>query len=241
MRRIDGRQANELRPVKIRRNFTRAAAGSVWIAFGETQVLCTASVDEAVPEWRKGRGAGWLTAEYEMLPGSTPDRKARSRSGKIDGRTQEIQRLIGRAMRAVVDLKKLGERTIWLDCDVLQADGGTRTAAITGAYVALADAVSKLRRSGKLKSSPLTDRVAAVSVGLVGGEVLLDLCYAEDKDAEVDFNVVMTGRGQFVEIQGAAEAGTFSRSQMNKLVSMGERGVRALLAIQQKSLSKAKR
>jgi ribonuclease PH len=237
MKRIDGRRPNQLRPVKIRRRFTRNAPGSVWVAFGDTQVLCTASIDEAVPAWRQGQGAGWVTAEYEMLPGSTPQRRPRSRAGKLDGRTQEIQRLSGRAMRAIVDLSALGERTIWIDCDVLQADGGTRTAAITGAFVALADAVAALRRKGLVRGRPITDQVAAVSVGLVGGRALLDLCYVEDKDAGVDFNVVMTGRGRFVEVQGAAEAGTFDRRQMNKLVTMGQQGVRQLLAMQKKALA----
>jgi ribonuclease PH len=235
-KRVDGRKAGDLRPLKIQRGYTRFAPGSVLIQTGNTHVLCTAMIDEAVPAWRKGSGKGWITAEYEMLPGSTPDRKSRSRGVKLDGRLQEIQRLIGRAIRSIVDLSALGERTIWIDCDVLQADGGTRTASITGAYVALVDAVSDLMKKGSIQRSPIEDSVAAVSVGLVDGKILLDLCYLEDKDAEVDFNVVMTGSGRFVEVQGAAEAGTFSRPQMNKIVSMGEAGVKKLLEAQHKAL-----
>ena len=237
MARTDGWKANELRPVKIIRRFTRAAPGSVLIKSGETHVLCTACVEEAVPAWRKGTGLGWVTAEYEMLPASTGQRRARSRAGKIDGRVQEIQRLIGRSLRAIVDMARLGERTIWIDCDVLQADGGTRTASITGAYIALADAVAQLRRERLISATPLTDSVAAVSVGLVNGKALLDLCYLEDKDAEVDFNVVLTGRGRFVEVQGAAEAGTFTRQQMSRMVALGEAGVRQLHRIQTRVLS----
>jgi ribonuclease PH len=240
MARPDGRKANELRPVKVTRGFTRAAPGSVLIKTGDTHVLCTASVEEAVPVWRKGSGLGWLTAEYEMLPASTGQRKPRSRAGKIDGRVQEIQRLIGRSLRAVVDMARLGERTIWIDCDVLQADGGTRTASITGAYLALADAIAHLRRERLVTATPLTDSVAAVSVGLVQGKALLDLCYEEDKDAEVDFNIVVTGRGRFVEVQGAAEAGTFTRQQMNRMVAMGGAGVRQLHRIQRRVLSRGR-
>ncbi|MCA9256923.1 MAG: ribonuclease PH, partial [Phycisphaerales bacterium] len=219
MARVDGRKAHELRPVKIRRGFTKAPAGSVLIETGKTQVLCTATIDESVPPWREASGLGWVTAEYDMLPSSTGRRRKRDRGGKIDGRTQEIQRLIGRSLRAVVDMKKLGSRCIWLDCDVLQADGGTRTAAITGAYVALAEAVNRLRREKVITANPLMDSVAAVSVGLVDDAVLLDLCYEEDVRAQVDFNVVLTGKGRFVEVQGAAEAGTFDEDQMNAIRS----------------------
>ncbi len=193
MPRPDGRKPTELRPISIQRYFTSAAPGSVLIKSGNTHVLCTATIEAGVPAWRGDGGLGWVTAEYEMLPGSTGERRKRNRGSKIDGRTQEIQRLIGRCMRSVVDMAALGELTIWLDCDVLQADGGTRTASITGAYVALADAVSHLRKAGRLRSSPLIDSVAAVSVGILAGRVLLDLCFVEDRDAAVDFTVVRTG------------------------------------------------
>lgn len=238
MNRIDGRRAHELRPVKIVRRFTRSPAGSVLIKSGETHVLCTASIEESVPKWRQRSGLGWVTAEYEMLPGSTQERRQRNRGGRIDGRTQEIQRLVGRSLRAVIDMSRLGERTIWLDCDVLQADGGTRTASITGAYVALFDAVSLLLRRKLIEANPLLDSVAAVSAGLVDGKPLLDLCYEEDKSAEVDFNVVQTGRGRYVEVQGAAEAGTFTQAQMNRLLAAASRGIRKLHKIQQQSLEK---
>ena len=238
MARVDGRRADELRLIKMRRGFTKAPAGSVLIKTGRTHVLCTATVEEGVPKWRQDSGLGWVTAEYEMLPSSTGERRARNRGGKIDGRTQEIQRLIGRSLRAGVDMKRLGERTIWLDCDVLQADGGTRTAGITGAYVALAEAVRKLRAKRLIESNPIMDSVAAVSVGLVRGKVLLDLCYEEDKDADVDFNVVQTGRGRYVEVQGAAEAGTFSQAQMTKILSMAGKGLRKLRKIQEETLGK---
>jgi len=237
MPRVDGRRADELRPIKIQRGFTQAPAGSVLIKSGETHILCTATVEEAVPRWREAAGLGWVTAEYEMLPSSTGERRARNRAGRIDGRTQEIQRLIGRSLRAVVDMKKLGERTIWLDCDVLQADGGTRTAAITGAYIALVDAVSKLRRERLIEADPIEDSIAAVSVGLVDDKVLLDLCYVEDTGAQVDFNVVMTGRGRFVEVQGTAESGTFSDVQMSKMLASAQKGIRKLSKIQQASLA----
>ncbi len=238
MTRIDGRQAQELRPVKIVRRFTRSPPGSVLIKSGDTHVLCTACIEESVPKWRQHSGLGWGTAEYEMLPGSTQERRQRNRGGRIDGRTQEIQRLVGRSLRAVVDMARLGERTIWIDCDVLQADGGTRTASITGAYVALVDAVNLLLRRKLIESSPILDSVAAVSAGLVGGKPLLDLCYEEDKVAEVDFNVVQTGGGRYVEIQGAAEAGTFTQTQMNRLLAAASRGIRRLHKIQQQSLGK---
>lgn len=236
MARVDGRKVDELRPVKIQRGFTTAPAGSVLIKAGDTHVLCTATIEESVPRWREESGLGWVTAEYEMLPSSTGERRKRDRSGKIDGRTQEIQRLIGRSLRAVVDMKRLGPRTIWLDCDVLQADGGTRTASITGAYIALMDAVRTLRAGKLIKADPVIDSVSAVSVGLVDGRVLLDLCYEEDSRAEVDFNVVQTGSGRFVEVQGAAEAGTFSLAQMNKIIAVAGKGIRKLRKIQEQAL-----
>jgi len=237
MARVDGRRADELRVVKIQRGFTTAAPGSVLIKTGKTHVLCTATVEEVVPAWRKESGLGWVTAEYEMLPGSTGERRARNRAGKIDGRTQEIQRLIGRSCRAVMDMEKLGQRTIWLDCDVLQADGGTRTASITGAYVAMADAVRDLLRRKMLVADPIIDSMAAVSVGIVEGKALLDLCYLEDVGAEVDFTAVQTGGGRFIEVQGTAEAGTFSGTQMTKMVALAGKGIRRLHKIQQAALS----
>lgn len=236
MPRIDGRRNDEIRTVRLRRAYLRAAPGSVLIETGDTRVVCTATIEEKVPAWRQGSGLGWVTAEYEMLPASTGERRPRNRGNRLDGRTQEIQRLIGRSLRAVVDLAKLGERTIWIDCDVLQADGGTRTAGITGAYVALADAVTVLRRRGLVREDPINDTVAAVSVGLVNGRVLLDLCYEEDKTADVDFTVVATGRGRFVEVQGTGEAGTFSRAQMSRMLSTADQGLRAMRAIQLKAL-----
>ncbi|MFQ5500877.1 MAG: ribonuclease PH [Phycisphaerae bacterium] len=236
MKRVDGRKVSELRHIKIRRGFTQAPAGSVLIQAGNTHVLCTATVEEGVPKWRESSGLGWVTAEYEMLPSSTGERRKRNRGGKIDGRTQEIQRLIGRSLRAVVDMEKLGPRTIWLDCDVLQADGGTRTAGITGAYVALIDAVRSLRAGKKLKADPIIDSVAAISVGLVNDRVLLDLCYEEDRDAQVDFNVVLTGRGRFVEVQGSAEAGTFDQSEMDRMIKTAGKGIKQLRIIQEKAL-----
>jgi ribonuclease PH len=208
----------------------------VLIKTGGTRVLCTACVEEEVPEWRKESGLGWLTAEYDMLPASTGQRRPRNRGAKIDGRVQEIQRLIGRSLRAIVDMRRLGRRTIWVDCDVLQADGGTRTASITGAYVAVVDAVAALRRRKKLRNDPIVDSVAAVSVGLVNGTTLLDLNYVEDKDAAVDFNVVRTGRGRFVEVQGTGEAATFTRAEMDKMLALADSGITLLQAIQRKAL-----
>src|SRR5690606_21669729 len=204
--RVDKRKHNELRPIKITRNFTKYAEGSVFIEIGDTKVLCNVSVDENVPPFLRGQNTGWLTAEYSLLPRSTHNRTIReSAKGRIGGRTSEIQRLIGRALRAVVDLEKLGERTIWIDCDVIQADGGTRTAAITGAYVALVDAINYLIKEGSIEVSPLMAYLAAISVGMVNGELLLDLCYEEDSQAEVDMNIVMTEEGRLIEIQGTAE------------------------------------
>jgi ribonuclease PH len=233
--RADGRRADQLRPVSFEANFAPHATGSVLIRYGSTQVICAATIDPGVPTWMKQQGikGGWLTAEYSMLPYSTHERKARDiNKGRLDGRTVEIQRLIGRSLRAAIDLEKLGQNTLWLDCDVLQADGGTRTAAITGAYVAARLAVQKLIDQGRLKESPLIDSVAAVSVGLFGGAGLLDLAYVEDKDAQVDFNVVMTGQGQFVEVQGTGEESTFSHAQLDELLAMAQKGLREISAIQ---------
>ncbi|WP_140636659.1 ribonuclease PH [Methylibium rhizosphaerae] len=235
--RTGGRAADALRPITITRRYTRHAEGSVLIEFGETKVLCTASVEERVPPHKKGSGEGWVTAEYGMLPRSTHTRSDREAArGKQSGRTQEIQRLIGRSLRAVFDLAALGERTIQLDCDVIQADGGTRTAAITGAYVAAHDAVSWLMAQGKLAGSPLRDAVAAVSVGIVGGTPVLDLEYVEDVDCDTDMNVVMTGSGGFVEVQGTAEGVPFSRAEMDRLLALADAGIRQLVAAQKAAL-----
>ena len=237
MARNDGRRAAQLRPVTITRGYTRQAAGSVLICAGDTRVLCTACWEEGVPRWRRGSGKGWVTAEYDMLPGATNRRRPRNR-GRIDGRTQEIQRLIGRSLRAVIDLEKLGENSILLDCDVLQADGGTRTAAITGAYVALCDAVKTARSKRWIDQSPIREGLAAVSVGRVGGRLLLDLNYEEDVNADVDMNVVMTASGKFVEVQGTGEEATFTLDEMNKLLRLAGRGIKDLVALQEKSLRK---
>ena len=235
--RSGARAANELRPVRITRAYTIHAEGSVLIEFGATKVLCTASVEEKVPGHKKGSGEGWVTAEYGMLPRATHTRSDREAArGKQSGRTQEIQRLIGRSMRAVFDLTKLGERTIHLDCDVIQADGGTRTAAITGAFVAAQDAVAKLLAQGKLQESPIRDHVAAISVGMVQGTPLLDLEYTEDSACDTDMNVVMTGAGHFVEVQGTAEGAAFSRQEMDALLALAEKGIRDLVALQRHSL-----
>ncbi len=233
------RAANQLRPVRITRGFTVHAEGSVLIEFGGTKVLCTASVQEKVPPHKKGSGEGWVTAEYGMLPRATHTRSDREAAkGKQSGRTQEIQRLIGRSLRAVFDLKKLGERTISLDCDVLQADGGTRTAAITGAFVAAQDAVNGLIAAGKLTESPIIAQVAAISVGLVQGTPLLDLEYTEDSACDTDMNVVMTGAGHFVEVQGTAEGAPFTRTEMDALLGLAEKGISELMDLQRQSLSK---
>ena len=237
--RTGARASNALRQVRITRAYTAYAEGSVLIECGGTKVLCTASVEEKVPGHKKGSGEGWVTAEYGMLPRATHTRGDREAArGKQSGRTQEIQRLIGRSMRAIFDLKKLGERTIYLDCDVIQADGGTRTASITGAFVAAQDAVSKLMRDGKLKESPITDHVAAISVGIVQGTPLLDLEYTEDSACDTDMNVVMTGSGSFVEVQGTAEGAAFSRAEMNALLELAENGIRELVRLQKQALSK---
>ena len=236
--RSDQRAANQMRAVRITRSFTMHAEGSVLIEFGNTKVLCTASVEEKVPPHKRGSGEGWVTAEYGMLPRATHTRSDREAArGKQSGRTQEIQRLIGRSMRAVFDLKLLGERTIQLDCDVLQADGGTRTASITGAYVAACDAVNQLLASGKLAASPITAQVAAISVGIVQGTPLLDLEYTEDSACDTDMNVVMTGRGHFVEVQGTAEGAAFSRDEMNAMLALAEKGVDELMRLQRRALA----
>ena len=233
-----GRAADALRAIRIQRGFTRHAEGSVLVRFGDTQVLCTASVEERVPPHKRGSGEGWVTAEYGMLPRSTHTRSDREAArGKQSGRTQEIQRLIGRSMRTVFDLAALGERSIHLDCDVLQADGGTRTAAITGAFVAAHDAVSWLLKQEKLAKSPIRDHVAAVSVGLVQGAALLDLEYSEDSGCDTDMNVVMTGSGGFVEVQGTAEGEPFSRQQMDELLALAGKGIAELVAAQKASLA----
>jgi ribonuclease PH len=235
--RPDGRQNDELRPVTITRNWLDHAAGSVLVEFGRTRVLCAASATLGVPRWRKDSGFGWVTAEYAMLPSSTHTRSDReSVKGRIGGRTHEISRLIGRSLRAVIDYKALGENTIVLDCDVLQADGGTRTAAITGAYVALADACAHLREQKALKGEPLTGSVAAVSVGIIDGEVRLDLPYEEDVRAQTDMNIVMTGDGKFVEVQGTAEGEPFDRGHLEGLLAMAEKGCADLTRIQLEAL-----
>jgi ribonuclease PH len=236
--RADGRTTDQLRPITIERGWSRQAEGSALISFGDTRVLCTASFTNGVPRWMTGKGKGWVTAEYAMLPRSTNDRMDReSVKGKIGGRTHEISRLIGRSLRAVVDMKALGENTIVLDCDVLQADGGTRTAAITGAYVALADAVSHLRSQGALAGEPLTGSIAAVSVGIIDGTPRLDLHYDDDVRAETDMNVVMTGDGRFVEVQGTAEGAPFDRAELDSLLELAGKGCAELTRLQQQALS----
>lgn len=237
--RLDGRAVDQLRPVTITRNWLDHAEGSVLVEFGRTRVLVAASVTEGVPRWRKGSGLGWVTSEYAMLPRSTNTRSDReSVKGRIGGRTHEISRLIGRSLRAVIDYKALGENTIVIDCDVLQADGGTRTASITGAYVALADAVSWLRQRGSLAGEPLIGSVAAVSVGVIDGTPMLDLPYEEDSRAEVDMNIVCTGDGRFVEVQGTAEGEPFDRAVMNSLLDLGAAGCAQLAAIQAEALAR---
>lgn len=233
------RPANELRPVKIKRGFTRISPGSVLYQAGGTVVLCTASVEPKVPDWMAGKGKGWITAEYSMLPHSTRPRKQRDRAGKVDGRSTEIQRLIGRSLRAIVDLKALGERSIAVDCDVIEADGGTRTASITGAWIALVDALRSVREQlPDPKKFPLTDSVAAVSVGIVAGKPTLDLDYQQDFAAAVDMNVVMTGSGRFIEIQGTGEEATFDDSELAALLKLAKQGIRELTELQKKALGK---
>ncbi|HDY66961.1 MAG TPA: ribonuclease PH [Candidatus Scalindua sp.] len=235
--RKDGRKPDELRPVTIERNYTRFAPGSVLIQVGDTKVICTASIDEGVPPHLKNSGQGWITAEYSLLPGSTPKRVVREAArGRINGRTQEIQRLIGRSLRAIANLSVLGERTIWIDCDVIQADGGTRVAAITGGYVALVDAIRWLRNKGEITGEPLLGSVAAVSVGIVDGVSMLDLCYEEDFAAKVDMNIVLTGDGEYVELQGTGEQQTFSEEELAEMISQAKKGVNQLTQIQMKAL-----
>ncbi|MBY0523730.1 MAG: ribonuclease PH [Gemmataceae bacterium] len=234
--RHDSRRPDELRPLSFRRKYTRQAPGSVLVRMGRTTVLCTCCVELTVPPFLVGKGKGWLTAEYGMLPGSTNTRKARDKGGKVDGRSVEIQRLIGRSLRAVVDLEKLGERTLWIDCDVLEADGGTRTASINGAYVALVDALHAMKHVVGPPAGIVKGSVAAISVGLLEDRELLDLDYSEDKDAEVDLNLVMTGGGQFIEVQGTGEEATFSRSQLDRLLKLGKIGIDAVTAAQCRSL-----
>lgn len=231
--RSDERQLNELRPIEITTNFTKYAEGSVLITFGETKVICTASIEERVPPFMKGQGKGWITAEYSMLPRATHTRNQReAMRGKIGGRTMEIQRLIGRALRSVIDLKALGERTITLDCDVIQADGGTRTTAISGAFVAMALALNKLVENNQLTQIPITDYLASVSVGIVREEAHLDLNYEEDFKAKVDMNVVMTGAGKFVEVQGTGEEAPFSRQEFDALLALAEQGIEQIISVQ---------
>jgi ribonuclease PH len=239
--RPDGRRPDQLRNITLEANIAPHASGSVLVGFGKTRVICAATIEPKVPSWMRQQGVtgGWLTAEYSMLPYSTHERKARDISkGKIDGRTVEIQRLIGRSLRAVIDLQKLGDNTLWIDCDVLQADGGTRTASITGAYLAARLAVQKLLDARRIAENPLIDSVAAVSVGLFGGASLLDLNYIEDKDAAVDFNVVMTGQGKFVEVQGTGEEATFSQEELDGLLVLARQGLQELAAIQSSFLAK---
>jgi ribonuclease PH len=240
--RIDQRRPDEIRPLRFQNHIAPYATGSTLVEWGNTRVICGVTVEETVPRWMKEQNVtgGWITAEYSMLPYSTLQRKQRDISkGKIDGRSQEIQRLIGRAMRAAINLEKVGPRTIWIDCDVLQADGGTRTAAITGAYVALALAIRKLTQDGKLTENPLLSAVAAVSVGLIGGEPMLDLCYVEDVAATVDMNIVMNAGDEFIEVQGTGEEATFSRGQLDMLLEFGRLGIRQLLDAQNRALAEA--
>ncbi len=234
--RIDGRHPDQLRSASIERGFMKHAEGSALIKMGDTHVICTASVEDRVPHFLVGKNTGWITAEYAMLPRSTHTRSERETRG-TKGRTQEIQRLIGRALRAVIDLKKLGSRTLWIDCDVLQADGGTRTASISGAYVAVVDAIDKLKKEGSIKENPLGDSVAAVSVGIIGNTPMLDLCYAEDATAEVDMNIVMTGQSNFVEVQGTAEGTPFTFDQMQHLIALAQKGISEITQLQRDVLA----
>ncbi|MCT4593224.1 MAG: ribonuclease PH [Anaeromicrobium sp.] len=237
MSRFDGREIDQLRNTKINKDILLYAEGSVLIEMGNTKVICSASIEDRVPPFLKGKGTGWVTAEYSMLPRSTQSRKIRESSrGKVEGRTQEIQRLIGRALRSVVDLDALGERTIWIDCDVMQADGGTRTASITGAFVALGLALHKLYEEKAIKKMPLKSMVSAISVGVVKGEPVLDLCYEEDSKAKVDMNVIMTDKGEFVEVQGTGEESPFTRDELNRLLELAEKGNRELNEIQREAL-----
>jgi ribonuclease PH len=226
--RVDGRKADELRKIKITRNYIKSAEGSVLFEMGDTKVICTATVENSVPPFLRGKGTGWVTAEYAMLPRSSPQRISRERS-KVGGRTHEIQRLIGRSLRAVMDMCALGERTVLIDCDVIQADGGTRTASITGSYIALVDALLQIKKQGLIDAVPVKDYLAAVSVGIVAGKSALDLCYLEDSSAETDMNLVMTGSGRIVEIQGTAEGEPFSKTELGKLLALGEKGIKTLI------------
>jgi len=231
MIRIDGRTVDKIRKVTITRNYIKYPEGSCLIELGNTKVICTASVEESVPPFLRGSGTGWVTAEYGMLPRSCGTRIAR---GKDSGRTYEIQRLIGRSLRSITDMKKIGERTIWMDCDVIQGDGGTRTAAITGSFIALVDALQKLKKDGKISQVPVQDYIAATSVGILGGNLILDLCYEEDSKAEVDMNVVMTGSGEFIEVQGTAERKPFSKDKMDTMLDFAKKGIEELFSIQRK-------
>lgn len=235
--RIDGRKNDQIRTTKITRNYTKYAEGSVFIEVGDTKVLCNVSIEEKVPPFLKGKGEGWISAEYNMLPRSTETRKIRDIARlKIDGRTMEIQRLIGRALRSVVDLKALGEKTLWVDCDVIQADGGTRTTSISGAFIALVDAVNKLHKAKPFKVYPIRNFVAATSVGIVNDEKLLDLCYKEDSNAKVDMNVVMTDEGAFIEVQGTGEESPYTRSELNELIDLSEKGIKQMIQVQKDAL-----
>ncbi len=231
MDRIDGRGKDKIRKVTITRNFNKYAEGSCLIELGGTKVICTASVEESVPPFLKNTGTGWVTAEYGMLPRSCDKRIPR---GKDSGRTYEIQRLVGRSLRSVTEMKNLGERTIWIDCDVIQGDGGTRTASITGSFIAMVDAIAKIKKEGKIRDIPVKDYVAATSVGIVNKELLLDLCYAEDSKAEVDMNIVMTGSGEFIEIQGTAERASFSKYKMDQMLELAKKGIEDLFTMQRK-------
>ena len=235
--RIDGRKNDQVRHTKVTRNYIKHAEGSVLIEVGDTKVICTASIEDKVPPFLKGTGEGWITAEYNMLPRSTATRKVRDIARlKLDGRTMEIQRLIGRALRSVVDLKALGEKTIWIDCDVIQADGGTRTTSITGAFIALVDAVNKIHKQKSFKVYPIRKFVCATSVGIVGEEKLLDLCYEEDSNAKVDMNIIGTDDGEFVEIQGTGEEAPFTRSELNEILNLGEKGIKQMIQLQKDCL-----
>ncbi len=235
--RIDGRKNDQVRHTKVTRNYIKHAEGSVLIEVGDTKVICTASIEDKVPPFLKGTGEGWITAEYNMLPRSTATRKVRDIARlKLDGRTMEIQRLIGRALRSVVDLKALGEKTIWIDCDVIPADGGTRTTSITGAFIALVDAVNKIHKQKSFKVYPIRKFVCATSVGIVGEEKLLDLCYEEDSNAKVDMNIIGTDDGQFVEIQGTGEEAPFTRSELNEILDLGEKGIKQMIQLQKDCL-----
>jgi ribonuclease PH len=233
--RIDGRKNDELRKIRITRNYIKSAEGSVMIQMGDTWVICTATVENSVPPFLRGKGTGWVTAEYAMLPRSSPQRIQRERS-KVGGRTHEIQRLIGRSLRSVVDMTALGERSVLIDCDVVQADGGTRTASITGAYIALVEALRHVQKQGMIGTVPVIDHLAAVSVGIVDGKPMLDLCYTEDSTAEVDMNLVMTGSGKIVEVQGTAEGEPFSKAELAKMLALGEKGIKALVKKQKEIL-----